>query len=249
MRPRIIPVLSLSNGGLVKTTKFKNPKYVGDPTNAIRIFNDKEVDELIVVDITASKNGSEPDFEVIRLFAEECFMPLTYGGGIRTLSQATRIFDLGIEKVSLQTAALDDLSLISALARKYGQQSVVLSVDIKRDWRRKPWVYCARTRKLLTANLSEYIQARIDAGAGEILLNSVDHDGVMDGYDLDLIKSVASSVAVPLIALGGAGSAEHLKNALRVGASAAAAGALFVFKGPHRAVLINYPKEIFFELQ
>ncbi|ATI01011.1 AglZ/HisF2 family acetamidino modification protein [Alcaligenes faecalis] len=247
MKPRVIPVLSLKNGGLVKTRRYQDPKYVGDPTNAIRIFNEKEVDELVVLDIGASSAGTAPDFEVVRLFAEECFMPLTYGGGIQNMQQVERIFDLGIEKVSLQSAVMHDTRLIQDIARVYGQQSVVLGVDIKKNWLKQPKLYISQSGKLLNRPIYDYLAERVDAGVGEVLLSAVDHDGMMDGYDLDLIHSVASRLPVPVVALGGARSMDDFNLALKAGASAVAAGAMFVFKGPHRAVLINYPKRAEFD--
>ncbi|WP_368655555.1 AglZ/HisF2 family acetamidino modification protein [Castellaniella ginsengisoli] len=242
LRHRVIPALLLRQGGLVKTRRFKDPVYVGDPTNAIRIFNEKEVDELMVLDIEATRSGKGPDFSTIELFAGECFMPLAYGGGIRTLDQAARIFDLGVEKVCLQTAVLSDYDLVTRIASRYGSQSVVASIDIQRDWRKRPHLYSSSAGKRLSLDWLGHAQRVVEAGAGEILLNDADRDGMRAGYDTDLVRHLAQSVSVPVIALGGAGSLDHLREAVLAGASAVAAGSMFVFHGPHRAVLITYPR-------
>jgi len=241
LKHRVIPALLLKNNGLVKTVKFKNPKYVGDPINAIRIFNDKEVDELVILDISASKEGRDPNYTIIREIAGECFMPLCYGGGVRSLEQAKQIFSLGVEKVCLQTAALTNLELVSDIAARFGSQSVVVSVDIKRDWLGRYQLYRADIAKLVSAPWQKFIQNAVAAGAGEILLNAVDRDGTLAGPDLDLIRQSNHNLQVPLIALGGVGSLEDIRLAVAAGANAVAAGAFFVFHGPHRAVLITYP--------
>lgn len=241
LKHRVIPALLLHGGGLVKTRKFAHPSYVGDPINAIHIFNEKEVDELMLLDIGASKEGREPSYELIEQVAGECFMPLCYGGGVRTLDQAARIFDLGVEKISIQSAALDDLGLLTAIAEQFGSQSVVISIDVKRDWLGRPTLYESRRQKKSRDHWLGFMQRAVNAGAGEVLLNAVDRDGEMCGYDLDLIRQAAANVSVPLIALGGAGKLEHLKAGSAAGASALAAGSMFVFHGPHRAVLITYP--------
>jgi len=241
LKHRVIPSLLLQNGGLVKTLRFDKPKYVGDPINAIRIFNDKEVDELIVLDITASKFSLEPNYALIEQFAGECFMPLAYGGGIHSIEQAQRLFALGVEKVCLQTAALKDLSLITRIADRFGSQSVVVSADVKKGLFGKRSLYSAATQKTLTMPWLAYIQSAVEAGAGEVLLNSVYHDGTMKGMDLELIHEASAALSVPLIAVGGVGSLADIKAAVNAGASAVSAGAFFVFQGPHRAVLITYP--------
>lgn len=241
LKHRVIPALLLRDGGLVKTRQFKDAKYVGDPINAIRIFNDKEVDELMVLDIVASKRSQEPDYAMIELFAGECFMPLCYGGGVRTVEQAARIFDLGVEKISLQSAAIHDISLISRIAERFGSQSVVVSVDIKRNWLKRPGLYESSTGKVHKLAWLDFARQAVAAGAGEVLINAVDRDGEMQGMDLDLIREASTALTVPLIALGGVGSLQDIKAAVDAGASAVAAGAFFVFHGPHRAVLITYP--------
>lgn len=241
LKHRVIPALLLRDGGLVKTRRFKDAKYVGDPINAIRIFNDKEVDELMVLDIVASKRGQEPDYAMIELFAGECFMPLCYGGGVRSVEQAARIFDLGVEKICLQSAALDDMTLISRIAERFGSQSVVVSVDVKRNWLKRPALYESRSGKVHKLAWLDFAMQAVAAGAGEVLINSVDRDGEMQGMDLELIREASTALSVPLIALGGVGSLQDIKAAVNAGASAVAAGAFFVFHGPHRAVLITYP--------
>jgi cyclase len=225
----------------VKTLRFKNPKYVGDPINAIRIFNEKEVDELLVLDIGASKIGSEPDFELIEQFASECFMPLCYGGGIRTFAHARRLFSSGVEKVCLQSAVLENPTLITQIAEYYGSQAVVVSADVKKGWFGGKKLFSSRTGKVLDIPVDDFLSRCIEMGAGEVLLNAVDRDGTMEGMDLDLIRETAGKLSVPLIAVGGAGSLADMKAAVEAGASAVAAGAFFVFHGPHRAVLITYP--------
>ena len=241
LKHRVIPCLLLRNGGLVKTRKFANPKYVGDPINAIRIFNDKEVDELMVLDILASKERREPDYALIEQLAGECFIPLCYGGGIRTVEQAYRLFALGVEKVCLQTAALEDPVIITRIAKRFGSQSVLISVNVKKNWRGKHQLYAAASGKMLARPWLRFLQMAVDAGAGEVVLNAVDRDGVMQGMDLELIREASTTLPVPLIAVGGVGSLADIKAAAAVGASAVAAGAFFVFHGPHRAVLITYP--------
>lgn len=242
LKHRVIPCLLLDQGRLVKTQKFKDPKYVGDPINAIRIFNEKEVDELIVIDISASKRKQPPDFELIEKFAGECFMPLCYGGGIQSLEQAKRLFALGVEKICLQTQALEQPNLISKLAECFGSQAIVVSIDIKRNWLNQQKIYLASTQKSLSEDWLRLLKQVTELGAGEILLNSVERDGTRQGFDLELITRASSHIDVPIIAIGGAGELLHLKQAIQAGASAAAAGSLFVFQGPYKAVLISYPE-------
>lgn len=240
LKHRVVPALLLQNGGLVKTRRFADPKYVGDPLNAIRIFNEKEVDELLLLDIAASRTGAEPDFELIESIATECFMPLCYGGGIRRMDQVERLFRLGVEKVSIQTATRSDLHLITSIAARYGSQAVVGAVDIKTDWKGSYQLYWSAD-KSTQRNWRDHVQKLVDAGAGEILVNAVDRDGVMGGMDLKLIREATRGLSVPLIALAGVGTLDHIKQAVEAGASAVAAGAFFVFHGKHRAVLITYP--------
>jgi cyclase len=242
LKNRVIPVLLLKSGELVKTRRFQNASYIGDPINAIKIFNDKEVDELLVLDIDASKSKSEPNYKIIELFASECFMPLCYGGGIHTLEQAAKVFDLGVEKICLQSAAINEPRFVTQLARKYGSQSIVVSIDIKKNWRKKNRLYKSVSGKCLTNYWLSFAQNMAEAGAGEIIINSVDNDGELCGYNLNIISEAAQALNVPIIALGGASSISDFRLAVQAGASAVGAGAMFVFHGPHRAVLITYPE-------
>jgi cyclase len=239
---RIIPCLLIKGGGLVKTRRFRNPVYIGDPINAVRVFNDKEVDELIVLDLDATRERRGPNLKLIEELAGECFMPLCYGGGIRCLEDARDLFSLGIEKVSLQTAALETPTVIREIADCFGEQSVVVSVDVKRNVWGATKLFSPFSRSRSRLSWQEAIRRSVAFGAGEILLNSADRDGTMTGMDLQLIRQAARLTDVPLIAAGGAGSLADLKDAVASGASAVAAGALFVFQGPHRAVLISYPR-------
>ena len=238
---RVIPCLLLKENGLVKTRRFKKPVYVGDPINAVKIFNEKEVDELILLDIEASKNEKEPDYAFIEQIAGECFMPLCYGGGIRTLDQAAKIFASGIEKVSLQASILENPWLIEEIAARYGTQSVVVSIDIKKNLLGKHQLYSG-IKKKKNMDWKGYLLRCIEAGAGEILINSVDNDGMKNGMDLKLIAQASDLAKVPLIAVGGVGSLEDIRDGIQAGANAVAVGSMFVFQGPHNAVLITYPE-------
>jgi cyclase len=242
LKHRVIPCLLMLDDGLVKTTRFAKPKYVGDPINAIRIFSDKEVDELMVLDIGASRQGREPNYGLIEQFAGECFMPLCYGGGIRSVEQARRLFALGVEKVCLQTAALEDMTLVTRIAEQFGSQSVMVSADVKLSWLGKPKLYSSKSGKLLGRPWLQFLRDAVEAGAGEVVLNCVDRDGTMRGMDVAMIREAAAELPVPLVAVGGAGSLLDIKAAVEAGASAVSAGAMFVFHGPHRAVLITYPR-------
>ncbi|UTW62647.1 AglZ/HisF2 family acetamidino modification protein [bacterium SCSIO 12741] len=243
-RIRVIPVLSLKGSGLVKTRKFGKPQYIGDPINAVKIFNDKGVDELIFLDITATKEKKVPDMRRIMEFASECFMPVCYGGGISTLDQIKAIFKAGIEKVSLNTAAFENPGLITEAAAIYGNQSIVCSIDVKKNLFGKKSAYIRSGSKNTKLSPAEFAKRAEDAGAGEILVNSVDNDGLFTGYDLEVIKQVADAVEVPVVALGGAKDMSDFQAAIREGgASAVAAGSMFVYQNTNRSVLINYPKE------
>jgi cyclase len=242
LRTRVIPCLLLKDEGLVKTTRFKDPSYVGDPVNAIRIFNDKEVDELILLDITASKCARGPALQVIHDFASECFMPVAYGGGIRSLDDAREVLALGIEKIVVNTMALRRPELVSEISREFGAQAVVVSIDAKKKLLGGYEVMGAGGAEKTGLKPVEQAQRVVALGAGEILINSIDCDGTQQGYDLALIRSVADAVSVPVIACGGAGTLTHFGDAVNQGhASAVAAGSMFVFHGKHRAVLISYP--------
>ena len=241
--PRIIPCLLVQDKGLVKTVKFGSPKYVGDPINAVKIFNEKEADELAVFDIDATRENREPDYEMIRNLAVECRMPLCYGGGIRSVSQAKRILSLGVEKVAISAAAVENPDLVKEIASQLGIQSVVVVLDVKK--RRFVGRYEVWTRNA-THNTgrdpSELVKLVQELGAGEIVLNSIDNDGVMKGYDLDFIDTIRDIVSIPVTVLGGAGSLADIEKLVhRYGLIGAAAGSLFVFKGVYKAVLINYP--------
>ena len=242
LKHRVVPCLLLKNEGLVKTKRFKDPVYVGDPINAVRIFNDKEVDELIILDISASKENKPPNYTLIEEVATECFIPLCYGGGISSIEQAQKLFTIGIEKICLQSSVLTDLSLITNISKKFGSQSVVVAVDVKETWLGKKKLYSSKLGKTLNVSLLEYIKSVVEAGAGEVLINFVDREGVMQGLDLALIEQIRAELSIPLIFMGGVGSLNHIKEAVVAGASAVAAGSFFVFQGPHRAVLITYPK-------
>ena len=245
LRPRIIPCLLLREGGLVKTQGFKNGKYVGDPINAVKIFNEKEADELIVLDIDATVNRREPDFVLIAKLATECRMPLCYGGGVTTAAQAARIVDMGVEKVAVSAAALTNPSLLTEIADAVGRQSVVAVIDVRKKSGlfAKGYEVCT-LNATITHELDPVVMALQlqEAGAGELLLNSVDRDGFMQGYDLELASQFRQALRIPLTVLGGAGSLDHISALVaRLGVVGAAAGSLFVFKGKYRAVLINYP--------
>ncbi len=244
LRPRIIPCLLVRNKGLVKTVKFGPSKYVGDPINAVKIFNEKEADELIVFDIDATATGSAPDFVMIQKLAAECRMPLCYGGGVTTVEQAKYIIGLGVEKVAINAAALADPALISAMAAEIGSQSVVVVLDVKRSLFGKYEVYTRNGQKGTGRSPVELAQQAQRLGAGEIVINSIDNDGQMKGYDLDLAAKVREAVHLPMSVLGGAGSLADMGRLVSVcGVVGAAAGSLFVFKGAYRAVLINYPSQ------
>lgn len=240
----MIPCLLLAGGGLVKTTRFRRPTYIGDPINAVRIFNDKGTDELMVLDITATSESRPPSFDYVEQLAGECFMPLGYGGGIRDAVDVRRLVRLGVEKCVINTAALENPALISQAAEEVGSQSVVVSIDVDRNLWGRCLTVVRNGRQTISASPVEAAQLAVEHGAGEILLTAVHREGTMKGYDLDLIRQVASAVTVPVVANGGVRGIDDFVHAVRDdGASAVAAGSIFVFKGPHRAVLINVPSE------
>ncbi|WJR76366.1 AglZ/HisF2 family acetamidino modification protein [Bradyrhizobium sp. NP1] len=242
-RTRVIPTLLLRGAGLVKTTGFRNPVYVGDPINAIRIFNEKEVDELVLLDITASRTGKGPAFATIENIASECFMPVAYGGGIGSVEHIRKILGTGIEKVVINSAALRNPELVREAAREFGSQAIAVSIDVKRRLFGRYEVYGDGGSKATGHDPVAYARTMQDLGAGEILLASIDRDGTMTGYDVDLVSRVTAAVGIPVIASGGAGKVADFTAARRAGAAAVAAGAMFVFHGPHRAVLITYPSQ------
>lgn len=243
LRSRIIPCLLLHQGGLVKTRQFKEPKYVGDPLNAVKIFNEKEVDELMFVDIDAAVEGREPRMPLLRSLAVESRMPLCYGGGVTSAGQASRIIATGFEKVSLSSAALARPSLIKEVSEAIGAQSVVVTLDVKANRLFAGHTICSHNgRQKHKPPLLEFCQLAVSLGAGEIVINSIDRDGMMTGYDLELARQVRGAIDTPMTILGGAGNIDHMRELIEaVGTVGAAAGSLFVFKGPYRAVLINYP--------
>jgi cyclase len=244
LRARFIPVLLLRGRGLYKTIKFKNETYVGDPINAVRIFNEKAVDEIILLDIAATKAQCEPNFELIADIGSEAFIPLCYGGGVSRLQHFERLFNLGIEKVAVNAAATGNMDLVSEASRVFGSQSVVVGIDVRRTLFGRYERYVRSGTASTKETAVEAARRAEQAGAGEILLNSIDRDGTMQGYDLALVREVASAVRIPVIACGGAGSVADMALAIKEGrAASAAAGSLFVFQGKHRAVLITYPGE------
>jgi cyclase len=242
MRNRIIPCLLLRNNGLIKTIRFKDSVYIGDPINAVKIFNEKEVDELIFLDIDATRERRKPSLSIIKKIAEECFMPFSYGGGVETLQQIEEIIKSGAEKIVINTHAYLKKDFIKEAANRFGSSTIVVSMDIKKKLIGGYSVHLNGGRHNTGKNPVEYSKEMEDQGAGEIFINSIDRDGTMEGYDIELIKSVSEVVSIPVIACGGAGKNDDLRKAIKEGgASAAAAGSLFVFHGKRRAVLITYP--------
>ncbi len=240
-RIRVIPSLLIQNGGLVKSVKFKNHTYVGDPINAVKIFNDKEVDELVLLDISATAQRRAPNFQQIREVASEAFMPVGYGGGVTTLDQVKALIGIGVEKVILNTSAFDNPKLVEESARYVGSQSVVVSVDVKKNIWGSYKMHVQNGSRNTNLDPAEFALRMENAGAGEVLLNSIDRDGTFSGYDTVLIRHVSEKLTIPLVALGGAASVDDFKMAVLAGASAVSAGSFFVFQRPHRAVLISYP--------
>lgn len=240
--PRIIPCLLVHDKGLVKTVKFSDPKYVGDPINAVRIFNEKEVDELIVLDIDATVENREPDYKMIENLASECRMPLCYGGGIKTVEQAEKIFSLGVEKIAISSAAIENPELIQEIAERVGSQSMVVVLDVKKSFFGGYEVLTHNGKKKTGINPVKYLQTLQKLGIGEIVINSIDNDGVMKGYDMNIIEEIHNVAKVPLTAIGGASCLEDIGKLInKFGIIGIAAGSLFVFKGKYKAVLINYP--------
>jgi cyclase len=239
---RVMPCLLMTNGALVKTVQFKNPTYVGDPVNAVRIFNQKEVDELILIDISATAENRGIDFATLEKVASECFMPICYGGGVKTIEDMRRLYTLGIEKVSLSSAAIETPALVTQAAAEFGNQAIVVTLDVKKNLFGKQTVRTHQGKqdtKLAPAALAKAMEA---AGAGEILLYSIDRDGTWSGFDLKLIEEVAAAVNIPVIACGGAGKQDDLRAAVKdAGASAVAIGSMAVFQGKDLGVLIKFP--------
>lgn len=242
LRPRITPCLLVHNGGLVKTTGFDKPKYVGDPLNAVRIFNEKQVDELMVIDIDATRLGREPDYALVKNLAAECRMPLSYGGGVKSAEQLQHIIGLGVEKVAISSSAVADPELIRLGAERVGSQSIAVVLDCRLQTPGSWKLSTHNGQKATGLDAVEFAMLAEQMGAGEIILNSIDRDGLMTGYDLDLVSAVRAAVNLPITVLGGAGSHADIGTLFsQFGTIGAAAGSLFVFKGKYRAVLINYP--------
>lgn len=245
LKPRVIPCLLIQDNGLVKTTRFSNPKYIGDPINAVRIFNEKEADELIVLDIDATIHSRSPDYKLIARLAAECRMPLCYGGGIKSVEQAKQIIQLGVEKIAISSKATESPTLIKEIADAIGKQSVVVVLDIKKRLLTSTydvWTHGAsRNTKINIFDAIEIVQSN---DAGEVVINFVDYDGTMEGYPLEMVQKIKAKVRVPFTVMGGASSLEDIGNLVnRCGIIGGAAGSLFVFKGKYRAVLINYPNQ------
>jgi cyclase len=242
LETRIIPLLLYKKGGLYKTIRFAKPNYIGDPINAVRIFNEKEVDEIIVLDIEASLTKKGPDFKFIQNIASECFMPLTYGGGVSNVVQMKRLFRIGIEKVCLNTYAYKNPSLVSKAAKLFGSQAIIISIDIKKNFFGKYSVYIKNGTVNTGLDPVFYAQKMTKLGAGEIFLNNISLDGTMKGVDFDIIYKIVQALNVPLIACGGIGNIRHIKELIaKTNLSAVAVGSLFVYIGRNKGVLINYP--------
>jgi imidazole glycerol-phosphate synthase subunit HisF len=239
-RPRVVPVLLCEGGDLVVTRGFRRYRYAGDPLNCLRIFNEKEADEIMILDLTASEEGRPPDAGRIGRLASQCFMPVTYGGGIRTLAQAEALLRAGVERIMLTSAAID-YRLIADLSASFGAQSVVVGIDVVHDRAGRCWPAVMRARRKLGLELVDHVRRLRDAGAGEILLHAVDRDGRRSGYDLDLVRAITGQIDVPVVILGGARGLPDFRAGLSAGASAVAGGACFMLHGRHEAVLITYP--------
>lgn len=236
-----MPCLLLKNNRLVKTVQFKNPDYIGDPVNAIKIYNEKEVDELIFLDITATVEHRSPPFENIKNITNECFMPVTYGGGISKIEDMRKVFHSGIEKIAINSCSISNPEFVKLAAKEFGNQSIIVSIDVKKDLFGGFRVYSHSGTKKTNLDPIQHAINMEQCGAGEILLTSINHEGMMNGYDIELIYRVCESINIPLIAHGGAGSVEHFKQAVEAGASAVAAGSMVVYQGKNKGVLINFP--------
>ena len=245
LRPRIIPCLLIKDNGLVKSIQFKDHKYVGDPINAVKIFNEKEVDEIIIIDIDATVYNREPDYKLIEALAAECRMPLCYGGGVKTAEQAQKIFALGVEKVSISSEAIINPNLLTEIGNRVGSQSIVVVLDVKKSKTGKYEIWTHNATKNTGKDPVEFAIEVESLGAGEVVINSIDSDGMMKGYDMELVDKIRNAISSPLTVLGGAGSMSDIEKVIeKHGVIGVAAGSLFVFKGPYKAVLINYPTQI-----
>lgn len=244
LKARVIPCLLLEGESLVKTVRFQDPNYIGDPINTVWIYNEMEVDELIFLDITATKEKRKPNFKIIEEIANECFMPLAYGGGVRDIADLERLFKIGIEKISINSYAFENPDFITEVSKLYGSQSIIVSIDIKNNYRNKYEVYTVGGSKNVKLKPVEWARRMEQAGAGELLITSINRDGTWDGYDVDLIRMITRSVSIPVIACGGAGKLDDFAYAVNEGgASAVAAGSMFVYQKKDLGVLIKYPAE------
>lgn len=246
LQPRIIPVLLLHKGGLYKTRQFKNPSYVGDPINAVRIFNEKEVDELLILDIDCSKENKEPNYSLIEEIVSEAFMPVGYGGGIASLEIAKKVFQLGVEKVVINTALEYNLTLLAEIAAIYGVQAVVASIDYRKSFLGATKTYFTNGRRKSNYTPLQLAKRAELAGAGELILNAIDRENSYEGYDIELLKQIVESVNIPVVVSGGASSKGDFDAAKQAGASGMAAGSMFVYQRPHNAVLISYLSNYFY---
>lgn len=242
-RVRVIPVLTLQNEKLVKTVQFKKPNYIGDPINAVKIFNDKEVDEIVILDISATKEKREPNYTRIEEIASEAFMPLAYGGGINSFYQIEKLFTLGIEKIIINSAIENNFELIKQTAERYGSQSIIVAIDVKKPTLGKLTAYKNSGASKVKLKLLEYLAKIENAGAGEIFLTSIEKDGSFKDYDFDLIKLISSNCNIPVVSCGGANSIQSFVNAIKAGASAVGAGSFFVYSSSNKGILISYPNQ------
>lgn len=241
-RPRLIPVLLLKDQGLYKTRQFGKDSYVGDPVNTIRIFNDKEVDEIVILDIKAARERTAPNYDLLRDIASECFVPLSYGGGVSDVETVQKLISIGFERIVVNTAAVNNISVIRDMTSRFGSSTIIGGIDVKKTLLGKKIVVTNSGAQKTKLTPLDWVLQLQESGVGEILVTSIDRDGEMTGYDLDLLNTITSKADIPIIACGGAANLQDLKAAYDAGASGAAAGAMFVYKGKHRAVLIQYPK-------
>ena len=244
LRKRIIPILQLNNDELIKSKKFKSHQYVGDPINAVRIFNEIQVDEIILLDVFNSKKNTDLNYKIIKDIADECRMPFTYGGGIKNLNQVENLFSLGVEKICLNTSILHDYEIIKKLSKVYGSQSIIISIDIYTNSSGEKKLYNWSENKVLDKNINDHILKSIESGAGEILINDVDKEGTLEGFDFDILKFINKNINVPIIVNGGVNSYKQIKEILKNdNVDAVGVGALFIYYGPFNAVLISYMPE------
>lgn len=241
LKTRIIPCLLLRDGALVKTVKFRDFKYVGDPLNTCRIFNELEVDEMTILDIMASRYNREPDFGLLQNLASECFMPLSYGGGIKNIMQAQKVFSIGFEKIVINSSLFNNFGLLKQIVDLYGSQSLIVSIDIKKNMFGKYDVYSNSGLKREDVKLLDWVKKVEEAGAGEILLTNISREGTWSGFDVEIIKKVSEKVMIPVIAHGGAGCGKDIEQVVKYGgASAVGLGSMVVFQNKDMGVLINY---------